>query len=69
MVRQRNALWTDEENERLTVARGLSVAWAAVAFKPSITPVRKQARKLGTSFPPARIVRQTLADARSSGPR
>jgi hypothetical protein len=50
-------------------AEGVSVARAAVTFNRSIMSVRTQARKLGTPFPPVRIVRKKLAEAFSSDPR
>jgi hypothetical protein len=70
-VRHRKSPWTDEDNHRLKTlaAEGVSVARAAVTFNRSIMSVRTQARKLGTPFPPVRIVRKKLAEAFSSDPR
>jgi hypothetical protein len=66
-VRSKNA-WTDEDNERLEafVADGVSLVRAAVAFKRKLNSVRKQARKLGTPFPPLKESRKKYADSPSS---
>lgn len=50
-------------------AEGVSVARAAVAFKRSIMSIRNQARKLGTPFPPVRMVLKKSAEAVSGDPR
>jgi hypothetical protein len=59
--------WTEADNERLKdfVAQGLSIIRAASAFKRTTTSVRCQARKIGTPFPPMRVVRKKWADAPS----
>jgi hypothetical protein len=64
-----NKPWTDEKNERLKtfVARGVSIIRAAAAFNRTTTGIRAQARKLGTPYPPRRMLPRQWADTLRSG--
>ena len=61
-------VWTEDENEQLKafVAQELSVVRVAAVFKRSIIGVRRQARKLGTPFPPMKVFRRKWADTPSN---
>jgi hypothetical protein len=69
--RGRNAAWTEEENDRLKamVAKGVSIARAAVALHRPISSVRNHARALGIPFPKTCDVRKKYAFIFSSDPR
>jgi hypothetical protein len=60
--------WTHEANERLKamVAKGSTEIRAAAAFRRTRMSVRKQARKLGTPFPPLKEARKKWADTPSN---
>ena len=63
----RNA-WTDEDNAKLQdlVARGVSMARAAINFGRNITAVRKQARKIDSPFRVAPVKRSSAVPPRPS---
>jgi fructose-bisphosphate aldolase class 1 len=57
--------WTSEENELLKamMAEGSSPFRVSAAFGRNLTSVRRQARKLGLTFPTIRQTRQKLHQA------
>jgi hypothetical protein len=60
-VRQKNKVWTLEEDERLKALVASGRLHAAAALKCSMVSARNQARKLGTPFPSIRRLKKRLA--------
>jgi hypothetical protein len=63
--------WTEEEHERLRamVLAGKSALLCAAALNRKVSPVKIQARRIGTPFSAMREVRRAMRDAQNAADR